>query len=106
MFKIIILLRITAIKKIMLAKAESFKKEFGVTCVYTGARLFKKAPRKTNARRNANTLKKIVRSYVSESTGTRYLKKYIRETRMPVVTRIRLKKLYGVPYREVRRYDI
>jgi len=48
--KTTILLRVTAIKKTMPAKAESLKKEFGVTCVYTGARLPKKAPRKADAR--------------------------------------------------------
>jgi len=48
--KTITLLKVTAIKKIIPAKAESFKKEFGVTCVYTGARLLKKASRKANAR--------------------------------------------------------
>jgi len=63
------LLKVTAIKKIIPVKAESLKKEFGATCVYTRAR---------------------------------YLKKYIRETRMPAVTRIRLKRLYEITYRKVR----
>jgi len=44
------LLRITAIKKTIPVKIELFKKKFGVTCVYTGARLLKKVSRKTNAR--------------------------------------------------------
>jgi len=106
MFKTTILLKVTAIKKTMPAEAESFKKEFGVTCVYTGVRLPKKAPRKANARRNANTLKKVIRGYVSGGTGARYLKKYTRETRIPAVTRIYLKRLYGVTYREIRGHDI
>jgi len=44
------LLRITAIKKIIPVKVESFKKKFEITYVYTRARLFKKIPRKTNTR--------------------------------------------------------
>jgi len=48
--KITTLLKITAIKKIMPAEIESFKKKFGVTCVCTGTRLLKKVSRKTNIR--------------------------------------------------------
>jgi len=90
----------------MPVKTESFKKEFGVTYVYTRVRLFKKIPRNANTRRNANTFKKVVRSYVSGNTGIQYLKKYVRETRIPVITRIRLKRLYEVTYREIRGHDI
>jgi len=42
--------RVTAIEKTMPAKAESLKEEFGATCVCTGARLPKEAPRKADAR--------------------------------------------------------
>jgi len=48
--KTIILLRVTAIEKIIPVKIESFKKKFGVTCVYTGVQLPKKISRKTNIR--------------------------------------------------------
>jgi len=90
------LLRVTAIKKIMPAKAESLKKEFGVTCVCTGARLPKKAPRKTNARREADAFKKVVRGYVPGGTGARYLKKYARYKRLLAGRRKSLKRSPGL----------
>jgi len=90
------LLKVTAIKKTIPAKAESFKKEFGATCVYTGVRLPKKASRKADARREANTLKKIVRGYVPGGTGARYLKKYTRYKRLPAGKRKSLKRSSGL----------
>jgi len=53
----------------------------------------------------AESLREVVRGYVSGGTGARHLEKYARETRMPAVTRMRLERLYGVTYREVRGHD-
>jgi len=64
--------------------------------VNTGARLPKKAPRKADARRKADTLKKVVQSYVSGGTGARYLKKYTRYKRLPVGRRKSLKRSSGL----------
>jgi len=80
--------RVTAIEKTMPAEAESLREEFGATCVCTGARLPKEAPREADARRNADALREVVRGHVSGGTGARHLEKHARETRMPAVTRM------------------
>jgi len=90
------LLKVTAIKKTIFVKAESLKKEFGVTCVYTGVRLPKEVPRKADARREANAFKKVVRGYVPGGTGARYLKKYARYKRLPAGRRKNLKRSSGL----------
>jgi len=94
--KTTMLLRVTAIEKTMPAEAESLRKEFGATCVCTGARLPKETPRKANARREADTFKEVVRGYVPGGTGTRYLKKYTRYKRLPAGRRKSLKRNSGL----------
>jgi len=80
----------------MPAEAESLKKEFGVTCVCTGARLPKEVPRKADTRREADAFKKVVRGYVPGGTGARYLKKYARYKRLPAGKRKSLKRSPGL----------
>jgi len=87
--------RVTAIKKTMPAEAESLREEFGATCVCTGARLPKEAPRKADARREADALKEVVRGYVPGGTGARHLKKYTRYKRLPAGRRKSLERSPG-----------